>query len=56
VASSFLACLMSIKEAAFLEDRLLSSQPEQFQKLSRSDWLNKEPALQKSHFVYGHKK
>jgi len=35
----------------FLEGRLLTSQSEQFKKyLKSSDWLEKKPALQKSHF------
>jgi len=40
---------------AFLEGRLLSSQSEQLKKHSKSsDWLEKRPALQKSHFCFDH--
>jgi len=42
-------------KAAFLESRLLSSQSEQSKKFSKIlDWLEKSPALQKSHFCFDH--
>jgi len=42
-------------KVAFLEGRPLSSQSEQFEKFSySSDWLEKKPALQKSHFCLDH--
>jgi len=43
-------------KVAFLEDRLFSSQSEQLFEyfLNCSNWLEKKPALQKSHFRFDH--
>jgi len=47
-----LACLHDQNKMAFLEGRLLFSQPEQSKKFSKSfDWLKKRPALQKATLV-----
>jgi len=47
---------MTINEMAFLEVQLLSSQSEQFQKLSKScDWLGKKPTLQKKPLCFASK-
>jgi len=45
---------MSAKELAFLEGRLLFSQPKQIKKISKgSEWLEKN-SLSKKQFDFGH--
>jgi len=40
-------------KVTFLEGRLLSSQSEQYERYSTSsDWLEKKPTLEKSHFCF----